>query len=199
MWHLFSWSVNVARAIHSFMAKDNFRINTVHIIIQLALALPCSLLLGCAEVPVTPQAPAPASSRAAPENAGELFVLIRPVVAGPDRRIQWIVLVDGEPRAILPHADAYTKVPVSPGEHLLTVGLHMQSLLFWVPLPMPIPEKFQREVQLLVSCAARERCAALIVEHAPSAWSGTVLSARPLPADEIDEQVHGLLFKEANR
>jgi len=155
----------------------------------------------CAEIPLEPEVPELNANRSIPYDASELLVIVRSRIEGegPDRKVRWVVFVDGEARALLPDVPGFTRIYVPPGAHEVVVAHRMSSLGIALVFPVPVPLHDDMRVKISVTCEARSRCGVAIYEEPPTTWRGLRMSARSLPDDELESATRGLMLTEPDR
>ena len=165
------------------------------------LAILVASLAACLGIPVEPEVPELRESGSSPGETSELFVIVHSPTAGQDadRKVRRVVFVDGAPRAIFLDAPGYTRIPVLPGPHTVIVSHRMSEHGVFVAFPVPVPLHSEISAETSVTCESLDRCGVVIDEHPPTTWTGFRMSAQPVPRDQLDQSIRGLVFTEPDR
>jgi len=178
------------------MRKACWIVRTKVAVSRVGLVLLITWAAGCGEIPLEPAVPEFRANRNIPSDASELFVIVRSQTGGPDRKVRWIVFVDGEARALLRGIPGYTRISIPPGSHEVIVAQRMKS--YGIALAFPVPILLHDEIQAKTSltCRARSRCGVVIDEVPPTTWRGLKMFANPVPEDQLEHATRGLTFTE---
>ena len=197
-WERYDMS-SLFRSIQLQMASRAMR---AKVVLSLAgLAFLALWNVGCAEIPIEPEVPELKANRSIPYDASELLVIVRSRIEGdgPDRKVRWVVFVDGEARALLFGAPGFTRIFVPPGPHEVIVENRMKSLGIALAFPVPVPLHDVVRIKTSLHCEARSRCGVAIYEEPPTTWRGLRLSSRSVPEDELEGATRGLTLTEPDR
>lgn len=163
---------------------------------RIGLAFLVAFTAGCIEIPLQPEIRELTADRNVPNEASELLVIIHDGKVGEtDRKMRWVVFVDGEPRAVLPDGSGYTRISVPPGPHVVIAALRGAAI---IP-PIPSPVHFEKRTETSVTCEAGSRCGVAVDVEPPTTWKGLRMSAQALPGDQLEQAIQGLTLTEADQ
>jgi hypothetical protein len=166
---------------------------------RVGLVLLVIWVAGCVEIPLEPAVPEFKTNRSIPSDASELFVIVRSRTGVPDRKVRWIVFVDGEARAILRGVPGYTRISLPPGSHEVIVAQRMRSYGIFLAFFVPIPLYDEIQAKTSLTCRARSRCGVAIDEAPPTIWRGLRMFANPVPENQLEHATRGMTFTEPDR
>lgn len=121
-----------------------------------------------------------------------------------DKERNWVVYVDSLPRAFLPSHECFTRIPVTPGRHDVTLGYRLsRGLSVTVPLPIPLfsVQSSEEKDTLVVVCERERACGLTARALIQSGRYGTINSgstlivvAELIEEDRIELEVRGATF-----
>jgi len=155
--------------------------------LQAMLTFAVLTVAGCGSIELEPQPPPLVEAHSLGPDAAELIVVVPAGQAG--YKWSWAVLVDGEARAWLPNAAGYTRIPVAPGRHDVTVSFRT----LWVGyfLIVPIPDGSEVNATATAHCQPRACCGVVVERHYDPVRRLT-LSASEARPELLAELIHGL-------
>ena len=145
------------------------------------------ILAGCvADVTLysAPEKPPMRGARVDAAETAELVVVVRSQFTDKERN--WVVYVDDVPRAFLPSHECFTRIPIRPGRHDVTLG-YRQWIGLGVTVPLPIPmfssRPSEEKVKLVLVCESGRVCGLTARAFIQSGPYGTIRSRPELVVD----------------
>jgi len=150
---------------------------------------------GCTVVELAPDRPALRGPRVDPAEVSELVVVIEGGSLG--YKAGWAIYVDGVARAWLPTSASFTRIPVKPGQHEVTIAFRTRTLdIVLIPLP---PMSGEVKAKRTVACEAQSRCALKAGIYIDWQRSFLIVDAVVLEDGQVDAEMVGARFVEPDR
>ncbi|NTV86981.1 MAG: YfhO family protein [Burkholderiaceae bacterium] len=147
-------------------------------------------IAGCGVIEMAPERPALVSARSDASESSELVTIITGGSLG--YKAGWVIYVDGTPRAWLPTRSGFTRIPVTPGAHEVTVAFRTRELnIFLIPLPPWSGEVRERKS---VMCADGARCALKAGIYLDWQRNYLVVDAEILEESQLGKELEGLPY-----
>lgn len=144
----------------------------------------------CGVIELSPDRPAIREHRYDASETSELVVVISGGSLGYEAG--WVVYVDGTSRAWLPTRPSFTRIPVTPGPHEVTVAFRTRALhIIMVPLP---PSANEVKAKISLNCTERARCAVKAGIHVDSKTKHLVVEGAEMGGHEVDDEVRELPY-----
>jgi len=145
---------------------------------------------GCGVVPLSPDRPDIQADRNDVSETSELVVIISGDSLG--YKAGWVVYVDGVARAWLPTRPVFTRIPVTPGAHEVTVAFRTRDLnIIVIPLP---PSSNEVKGKTSLSCTERARCAVKARIYVDRKTSYLVVDQAAIGEKSVDDEIRTLSY-----
>lgn len=145
---------------------------------------------GCGVIELSPELPLIHASSQDGSETSELVIVISSDSLG--YKAGWVVYVDGLARAWLPTNPSFTRIPVTPGTHEVTIAFRTRDLpIIIIPL---LPSSNEVRAKRSLSCVEHARCAIKAGIHIDRKTNYLVVDEEVIEKADFDNEIQSLNY-----